>query len=181
MADEIAVVTAAPSPLDPRTGEPRRPWAVRVASTLLHLGGALVMGGLLWTMWRSVDAFADAAWLHRVVATRDGDLVRVALVTGTTVIALVVTAAATITAYYAWWGYGWTRWAGVVAVAVSPLAIMVNPVAAAGTVPIAVGAAMLWLPAARAFRERWHGVRHPAPRASAVPGPVFYGPLPRYR
>ena len=181
MTDEIVVVTPTASPLDPRTGEPRRPWAVRVASGALDLGGTLAIAGLLQAMWLSVDTFADAAWLHRVVATEPGDLVRVALVTATTVVALVVTAAAVVTAYYAWWGYGWTRRAGLVAVALAPLTLMMNPLAAAGIAPIALGAALLWLPVAREFSERWRALRHPVVPESTVPGDVFYGPLPRYR
>lgn len=181
MTDEIVVVTPTASPLDPRTGEPRRPWAVRAATGALYLGGALVIAGLLQAMWLSVDAFAEAAWLHRVIATGPGDLVRVALVTGTTVVALIVTAAAVITAHYAWWGYDWTRWAGLVAVALAPLTLMVNPLAAAGIAPIALGAGLLWLPTARTFRERWRALRRPPRPEAAVAGDVFYGPLPRYR
>ena len=181
MADQIAVVTASPTVLDPRTGEPRRPWQARVASGLLYLGAALAMAGLLWAMWTSIGRFAEAAWLHRVVPTELGDLLRVALVAGTTATALVVTSAAAIPAYYAWWGYAWTRWAGLVAAALSPLTLMMNPLAMGAIVPIVLGAGLLWLPPLRRFFAEWLAVRHPELLPPAISGDVYYGPLPRYR
>ena len=89
---------------------------------------------------------------------------------------------AVITGYYAWHGYGWTPRAGLVAVAVALLALMINPLASWGIAPIAVGAGLLWLPASGAFFARWHARRHPAPvSVPDEPADVYYGPLPRYR
>ena len=181
MADEIAVVTATPPLVDPRTGEPPRPWQLWASVALLHLGAVLALAGLLWAMWTSIDHFAEAAWLHRVVPTELGDLSRVALVTGTTAIALVVAAAAAIAAYYAWWGYGWTRWAGILAACLSPLTLMMNPLAMVAMAPVMTGAALLWLPPIRRFAAHWQVVRHPEAQPLALAGDVYYGPLPRYR
>ena len=199
MADEIAVVTATPPLVDPRTGEPPRPWQLWASVALLHLGAVLALAGLLWAMWTSIDHFAEAGiepgsveiyvpragrageHLHRVVPTELGDLSRVTLVTGTTAIALVVAAAAAIAAYYAWWGYGWTRWAGILAACLSPLTLMMNPLAMVAMAPVMTGAALLWLPPIRRFAAHWQVVRHPEAQPLALAGDVYYGPLPRYR
>lgn len=168
--------------IDPRTGEPRRPAAVWAASVLLHVGVCVVMAGLLQAFWLSIDTFEQAAWLNGVVPTEPGALLRVLMVTALFAIAMLIAVASVIAGHYAWHGYGWTPRAGLVAVAVALLALMINPLASWGIAPIAVGAGLLWLPASRAFFARWHARRHPAP----VPVPdepvdVYYGPLPRYR
>lgn len=175
------VAAARDTALDPRTGEPRRPALVWVSAGLFDAGVVTVTVGLLWSFWHSVRTFEAAAWLNRVVETEPGDLLRVAMVTGLFAIAMVVGAASLIAGYYAWLGYRWTRWAGLVAAALSPLALMMNPIAAWGIAPIAVAAALLWLPPVRTFFDRWHLRRHPAPATPMVATDVAYGPLPRYR
>lgn len=167
--------------IDPRTGEPRRPWSLWAATALLYAGVAVVLGGLLWAFWQSIDTFEQAAWLHRVTPTEPGSLLRVAMVTGEFAIALVIAAAAIVAAYYGWWGHRWTRWAGLVAVALSCAALVINPLAAWGIAPIVLGAACLWLPPSRAYFARWHVRRHPAPAVATIVDDVFYGPLPRYQ
>ncbi|MFT3875979.1 MAG: hypothetical protein QM708_06105 [Propioniciclava sp.] len=167
--------------IDPKTGEPRRPIAVWAASVLLHLGVALVMAGLLWAFWLSIDTFEQAAWLHGVVPTEPGALLRVLMVTALFTIAMLIAVASVIAAHYAWHGYGWTRRAGLIAVAVSLLALMINPLATWGILPIATGAGLLWLPSVRGFFQRWHARRHPEPPPVTEASGVFYGPLPRYR
>lgn len=167
--------------VDPRTGEPRRPVWVWLSAALFGAGIAVVTFGTLWAFWFSVRTFTEAAWLNRIVPTEPGDLLRVALVTGLFAITLIVGAAALIAGYYAWKGHRWTRWAGLVAAALSPLALMVNPIAAWCIAPIAVAAALLWLPPVRAWFDRWYLRRHPAPATPVVASDVHYGPLPRYR
>ena len=52
----------------------------------------------------------------------------------------------------------------------------------AAALPLVVlGAGALWLPGARSFQARWHGVRHREPSYPAIADEVAYGPLPRYR
>lgn len=167
--------------VDPRTGEPRRPLWVWASAGLFLAGAGMVTIGLLVAFWQSVRTFADAAWLNRVVATEPGDLLRVGMVAGLFAIAMAVDAAALIAGYYAWHGYRWTRWAGLLAAALAPLALMVNPIAAWAIAPIVAGAALLWLPPVQRYFDRWHLRRHPAPSPPAVVDDVFYGPLPRYR
>ncbi|WP_232549854.1 hypothetical protein [Propioniciclava soli] len=166
---------------DPRTGEPRRPWSIYGAAALLYLGVAVVFAGLLWAFWQSIDTFAEAAWLHRVTPTEPGSLIRVAMVSGEFVVALVIGAAGIIAAHHAWWGYRWARIAGLIAVALSCAALIINPLASAGIAFAVLGAILLWLPPSRAFFARWHLRRHPGPPVATITDDVYYGPLPRYR
>lgn len=167
--------------IDPRTGEPRRPVAVGAASVLLHLGIGVVAAGLMWAFWLSIDTFEQAAWLNQVVPTEPGALLRVLMVTALFTITMLIAVASVIAGHYAWHGYGWAQRAGVVAAGVSLLALMINPLAAWGILPIVAGAGLLWLPSARPFFDRWHARRHPVPPPVAEASEVFYGPLPRYR
>lgn len=167
--------------VDARTGEPRRPGAVAAAAAAFLVGLACVVAGLLWAFWRSVREFTDAAWLNGVVATEPGSLLRVLMVTALFAATLTIGAATIIAAHYAWRGFGWTRWAGVVASGTSAGALLLNPVAWAGIPLIALGAALLWLPSSRAFFDRWHARRHPVATAWEPPADVHYGPLERYR
>lgn len=174
-------VARADRTIDPRTGEPRRPWTVWAAAALHDAGVALVVAGLLWAFWTSIRQFATAAWLNGVVPTEPGSVVRVLMVTGLFATAMVIGAASLVTGYYAWKGYGWTRWAGLVASVLSAGALIINPLASWGIAPIVLGSALLWLPATRAFFARWHTRRHPVRVDPTIVDDVFYGPLPRYR
>ena len=167
--------------LDPRTGEPRRPAVVWAASVLFLTGLGFVVAGVLWAFWRSVREFPDASWLTGVVPTEPGSLTRVLMVTALFVATLLVGAATIIASHYAWRGFAWARWAGVVAAGTTLSALVVNPVAWIGIPLVLVGAVLLWTPPARSFFARWHARRHPVPPVIEDPAPVRYGPLPRYR
>lgn len=181
-APSIGTATAAIDPfVDPRTGEPRRPLVVHAASALFFVAASLVLAGLLHAFWMSIDGFVDAAWLHGVTPTEPGDMLRVGMVSGEFAIALLIGSATTITGYYSWWGYRWTCWSGPIAAALACGSLVINPLAAWSIAAVAIGSGLLWLPAARAFAERWQVRRHPAPATPAIVDDVFYGPLPRYR
>ena len=167
--------------LHPHTGEPRCPAVVTIASASFFVGLAFVVAGLLWAFWRSVREFEQAAWLNGVVPTEPGSLLRVLMVTALFIATLLIGAGAIIAGHYAWRGFGWARWAGVIAAATALLALLVNWVAWIGIPLIALGAALLWTPPARAFFDRWHLRRHPSPPVIEAPESVQYGPLPRYR
>lgn len=167
--------------LDPRTGEPRRPVVVTAATIVIYAGVAAVVAGLLWTFWWSISDFATAAWVHGLFTTEPGDLLRVGLVSAEFALVLLIGTLGLITGYYAWWGYGWTRGWGIAAGIVSVSAWALNPIAGAGSVAILLGVGLLWLPAARAFDQRWFARRHPAAAVPDRRDRVVYGPLPRYR
>lgn len=177
------VVAQRDATINPRTGEPARPWSVWASAALFSVGTALVFVGLGVAFWVGIDMalFNSTTWLHSAFPTGPGSLVRVALVTAEFVLALLIGAAALIAGYYGWWGYRWSRWAGLVAVAVALGALVLNPWAYGGIAAIAVGAGLLWLPASQAFLARWHVRRNPAPPEPTIVDDVYYGPLPRYR
>lgn len=165
---------------DPRTAEPRRPWLAWVVLTAYFAAAATVIVALVRGMWTSVGDFPASAWLQGAVPTDYGSPVRLALAAAVWLSAVVVATVAVTVGYYAWAGYSWTRWAGLVCLAVGGLSFLGNswgPWCLAG---IAVGAALTWLPTMRAFQADWTAVRHPARTEPPVAGPVAYGPLPRY-
>lgn len=186
---EIATVAAASDgSLNPRTGEPRRPWSAWVATVLLYLGVAAVVAGLLWTWWLSVDRWDEASWLHPWISDAAGERsrgeiawIRAGLAVGEFAVTLLIGAASLIAGYYGWRGYRWTRWAGCVAAVLGFAALLLNPVAWAGIPPVVLGAVALWLPPTGRFFRRWDAVRHPEPTYPEIADRVAYGPLPRYQ
>lgn len=149
--------------------------------TAIFAGVGIVMAGLLWAMWLSVDRFEEAAWLNRAFPTEFGDPVRAAIASGLVAIGLVIATTSSMTAWYASQGYRWARWAGLVSGALSFGALTINPLAAVGIAPIVIGAALLWTPSARRFADAWHARRHPEVPLPEIVDEVFYGPLPRYQ
>jgi len=168
-------------PVDPRSGEPRRPiWAWVAAG--LHLAAVAVLtAALMLVMWDSVRRFPEASWLNRAIPTNLGDPVRVLLVLGDFAIALVIGTVASIAGYYGWAGHRWARWAGLVALGLAGGTFALNWLAPWALLPLAGGALLWWLPPLRGFFAAWDAVRHPRPGPAPGPSRVFYGPLPRYR
>lgn len=168
-------------PLDPRTGEPRRPWLAWLAGGLFFAGTAVVGVALLLLMWDSVYRFAEAGWLNRVTPTELGDPFRVVLVLGDFAIALIIGVAGSIAGYYGWAGHRWARVAGLIALALGAGTFALNWLAPWALVPLAAGALIWWLPPLARFFAEWDAVRHPQPAAAPQLEPVHYGPLPRFR
>lgn len=187
-APVIATVEAASDPVSPRTGEPRRPWSVALAAVAVYLGAAVVVAGVLTTWWFSVDAWVEAAPLHPLIGDLFGELtrgqlawLRAGLAVAELAIAALVGAAALITGVYAWRGHRWSRWAGLIAAALSAATLVLHEVAWAAIPLIVIGAAALWLPATNRFFAHWHAVRHAEISYPELADAVAYGPLPRYR
>ena len=185
---EIATLDAPPPvvigvPDDPRTGEPRRPLVVALATVACWLAVAVTAVSVLWIYWDAVppDNFVRASWLMGQFVTEPGSLGRVLLAIAVTVIGLVIGSTNAIVGYYAWTGYRWTRIAGLISAALSFGALTLNPLAWAVPVLAVGGAVLLWLPATARFFTAWHARRHPAEAFSPPVTDVYYGPLPRYR
>ncbi|MBA3021982.1 hypothetical protein [Propionicimonas sp.] len=163
-----------------RTGEPRRSWLIRLVTVATWLAAGFATASLLWFYWIAVTDFYHASWLTAQFG-KVQKLYGVLLVVGLTSAALLVAISSIITGYYAWFGYRWTRVAGIIAAALSPLTLLLNPVGWAA-IPLAVlGAGLLWLPAATAHFQAWQDHRHPSTQFAAPVTSVLYGPLPRYR
>jgi len=169
------------TPVSPRTGEPARPWTVTAAAAAGYLVVAVLAVTTGWTYLVAVTRFAEASWLMGRFDTEPGSLARVLLAVAVTAAVLAVAVPAAITGYYAWAGYGWTRWSALVAAVASTLCLLLTPLA-----QVAIGLAVLqavavWLPPSRRFFAVWRQRRHPAPQVSEPVTAVRYGPLPRYR
>ena len=168
-------------PIDPRTGEPRRPLVVAIATVLCWLAVAVTGAVLLWVYWDAVDRFAEASWLMGQFVTAPGSLERVLLAVAVTVIGILVCTANAIVGYYAWTGYRWTRIAGLVSAALTVGVLVLNQVAWLAIPAAVVGAVLLWLPPAGAFFTAWTARRHPEQVFAPPTVEVVYGPLARYR
>lgn len=168
-------------PDNPRTGEPRRPLAVALATALCWLAVAATGVSVLWVYWDAIFRFAQASWLMGQFQTAPGSLERVLLAIAVTVVALVIGTANAIVGYYAWTGYRWTRIAGLISAALTFGVLVLNQ---AGwlAIPFAlIGAGLLWLPPAGAFFAAWRARRHPEQVFAPPTVGVEYGPLPRFR
>lgn len=177
----VSEAPVATVPENPRTGEPRRPLTVTLATVLCWLAVAVIGGSLLWIYWNAVTDFAHASWLMGQFVTTPGSLERVLLSVAVTVIGLVIGTTNAIVGYYASAGYGWTRFGGLISAIVAFGALVLNPLAWAAIPAAVVGAGLLWLPAAKRFFAAWQLRRHPEQELAAPVVDVYYGPLPRYR
>ncbi|MCE1174931.1 MAG: hypothetical protein LWW77_10040, partial [Propionibacteriales bacterium] len=183
-AGEIATLPPTPTTdrvgLNPRTGEPRRPWLIGVSTVSSWLAATAAGASLLWTYWVAVTDYFGSSWLtaqFKELLIWQEVLLMVAL----TVAVLAVAISAVITGYYAWFGHRWTRIAGIVSGVVSGLVLLLNPVGWAA-IPLAIiGAGLLWTPRASSFFDAWANHRHPQTAFAPPLTSVRYGPLPRYR
>ncbi len=184
---QIGVLAPAPVgvagyPVSARTGEPARPVPLGIAVGLLIAGGVVSSAGLVKVLWdcASVTRYHTAA---RVLEWTKPDpvsfLTIVMVITIGAIGAAVATAAGAI-AYNAWNGRGWTRIGGLVALAVSALTILLNPLAMVAMIPVAIGAGLLWLPQVGRYFAVWRAIRTTPLIRRGWAENVVYGTLPRY-
>lgn len=189
-----------PVPISRRTGEPTRVWTIWVASAASYLAIAVLAVALLMIYWRAAvigsltldeatgewtyqfDAsqFTQASWLMAQFETEPGSLGRVLLAVAVTLIVLLIGIACAITGYYAYDGRAWTRWSALIALALSAMALMLNPLAIVAIGLAAIAAGAVWLPPSRRYFAAWRAARHHEPVFSEPPEQIHYGPLPRY-
>lgn len=186
---EIATLPALPPAtvggheVSDRTGEPKRPVLLGLACGLLVTGAVLAAAGLVKVLWDSatIAGFPTAArmltWVPDLNPVSFTAIVMVLLVALT---GAAVSAGAGIVAYNAWNGISWARIGGLVAVGVSLLTILLNPLAMVAMAPIAVGAVLLWLPPVTRYVAAWRVIRQPRTAVPHFATDVTYGPLPRY-
>lgn len=198
-APDLAAAT--PVPMSRRTGEPTRVWTIWVASVASYAAIAVLAAALMMIYWRAAvigsltfdeatnewtyqfDAsqFTQASWLMAQFETEPGSLERVLLSVAVTVIVLLIGIACGITGYYAYDGRRWTRWSALIALVLSAMALMLNPVATVAIGLAALTAAAVWLPPSSRYFAAWKAARHHEPVFSEPPEQIHYGPLPRYR
>ena len=170
-------------PVSGRTGEPVRPVVLGISCGLLVAGAIVSSVGLVKVLWdaATVTGYYTAA---RVLEWTKPQIVSfltiVMVLTIGAIGAVVATSAATI-AYNAWNGRRWTRVGGIVAFALSGLTYLLNPLAMVAMIPVAIGAALLWLPEIRRYDAAWGAIRTAPLVRRGWASNVMYGILPRYR
>lgn len=168
------------SPINPSTGEPRRPPVIWISALLGYLATVIVAVAVSQVLWRSVESFAEASWINQTMDTDPGSWVRVAFSIINAVTAAVVGGASAFVAYHAFCGAGWTRWGGIAATGISLLSLLLTPLAAISIAPTAIAAGLLWLRPARRYFNAWDAQREWKVRTVALPASIRYGPVPRY-
>jgi hypothetical protein len=168
-------------PINPRTGEPRRPVVIVVATVLCWLAVAITAASVLWVYWDAISHFAQASWLMGQFVTEPGSLGRVLLAVAVTVVAIIIGTANAIVGYYAFTGYRWTRIAGLISAVLTCGTLVLNQLGWYAIPAAVLGAVLLWLPPARKFFIAWTARRHPQEVFAPPTVDVVYGPLPRYR
>ena len=184
--DAIATVAPPPPlvvgvPINPRTGEPRRPVVIVVATVLCWLTVAITAASVLWVYWDAISHFAQASWLMSQFVTEPGSLGRVLLAVAVTVVAIIIGTANAIVGYYAFTGYRWTRIAGLISAVLTCGTVVLNQLGWYAIPAAVLGAVLLWLPPAKKFFIAWTARRHPQELFAPPTVDVVYGPLPRYR
>lgn len=172
------------APCSPRTGEPRRPAVVLVSAVMLYLAVAALAAAYGWHWWLAAhpDSYAVSARLIEWVAPEPGKWLSLTL-EGFFAAALVLAAGSCgVVGFQAWNGWRWTRWGGVVAVALTGgFAVILGDWALIGLGLAVLGGALLFLPPTGRYFRQWDQVRAVRPEVYRRPSSVFYGRLPRFR
>lgn len=189
MAKEIATLPPLAelkreTPLSPRTGEPRRPWLLVVASVLLYLAVAAVAFSYGWHWYRAAfaETYPGSAHLTAWVEPEPGKWLSLFLEFVYAGLAGLAAAAAGVVGFHAWNGGRWTRWGGLVALLlVGVQAALVNLWGLVAVGLVLAGAALLFLPPISRYFRQWDEVRALQEPRYRRPDSIYYGRLPRFR
>ena len=190
-ADPATIATLPPLPVlnneiptSARTGEPPRPALAVVALVLLSVAaaGVAVTYGLHWWAAANPETYASSARLIEWVDPEPGKWLALTLEGVLAISAALVAGACGVAGVQAWNGHRWSRWVGLMALALT------GGVTAlfdwTGLIPVAlalVGTVLLFTaPLTRFFRAfaTFRTVGHDPYRR---PERIVYGRLPRYR
>ncbi|SDL80781.1 hypothetical protein [Tessaracoccus oleiagri] len=172
------------TPLSPRTGEPRRPAAVAVAAVVLYLAVAAVAFSYGWHWFRAAysETYPGSAHLTVWLEPEPGKWVSLFLEFVYAGLVGLTGAAAGVVGFHAWNGERWTRWGGLVALALTGLlAGLVNLWALIALGLVVLGLALLFTPPVGRYFREWDDVRSRSEPRYRRPTAVVYGRLPRYR
>lgn len=170
-------------PVSPRTGEPRRAGALVGLQCLLH-GAAAVSGlgyALYWWQAMHVSGFNRSAWIVGWLDPRPGGAGSIALVLTLAVLVIPMVGAPCVAAYQAWTGARSAQRLSLVALVVSLLGLLLNPLACLAIPLCGAGAALVRAQAVTGFFDAWEALRTPPPRSAGPDRAVFYGRLPRFQ
>ncbi|MDR0435329.1 MAG: hypothetical protein LBH11_00925 [Propionibacteriaceae bacterium] len=169
--------------LSPRTGEPHRPALLGVAYAFAYLSAALAAAGFGWAWWHAIHM---ETWM---TSTRFIDWMQPSPGSGLSLLAAVILAAICavtvaapwVAAYVAWAGRRWARYAGLIAVGISCLTLLMRPYAWVAIPPAAVAALLYWLPPVGKYFRQWEIVTAKPTAIALDQGRVRYGRMDRYR
>lgn len=184
----IATLPPLPEPeeelnLSAQTGQPRRDPTMLVGMGLLYTSSLVTAAAFAKFWWDAINMahFHASTRLLTWTEPRPGSWQSMVWVGVVALIALAMMTAPAVAAFQAWNGHRWSRIAGIIAAAVSLLAILLNDWAWPA-IPLAiVGAAVLWLGKVGEYFDNWAAFRAEAPRHPRTFEQVTYGPLDRYR
>lgn len=167
-----------------RTGQPTRPLVITAAHVILQLAVVGVVVAYGWHWYRAVfpETYPGSAHLVRWLEPEPGKWLSLTLEGVIAALVALVGGACGVAGFQACNGWRWSKWAGVVAVALTgALTAVVSWVGLAALVPAVLGTVLLFLPQSSAFFARFarHRAERPAPYRR--PNSIFYGRLPRYR
>lgn len=171
-------------PTSPRTGEPRRPVLAVLALVVFSLAaaGVAVTYGVHW--WAAVhpESYPGSARLIQWVDPEPGKWLALTLEGVLAFVAALVAGACGIAGVQAWYGHRWTRWAGLLAVALTGALVALFD--STGFIPLGLavlGAAILFLPPMSRFFRDFAIFRNVGTNPYRRPERIFYGRLPRFR
>ncbi|MDR0489266.1 MAG: hypothetical protein LBG99_07735 [Propionibacteriaceae bacterium] len=191
---EVAPVIPPPEietlpPLDPdseigytrskRTGEPKHPGIVAVASALCwaSIPVTIVAYARWWWQAATVDGLHESAQLLSWVQPDPVSAPAIILVVLISLIAVLMVAAGGTAGYNIWTGQPWIRVGVLVCLAVTGLSFLLNWWFTAAMIPLALGALLLWFPQVRGFLTDMK-THQSIPLVETPTESVRYGPQP---
>ncbi|MCL2784460.1 MAG: hypothetical protein FWD55_03290 [Propionibacteriaceae bacterium] len=166
-------------PLSLRTGEPRRPVVLlaAIAACWLSVVVTIIAFGRWWWLASGVDNFHSTAYLLAWTKPDPVSALAVIMVIVIGLIVLLMVAAAGVAAYNAWTGQPWIRTGALICLGVTALSLLLNLWFAAAMIPLAAGAALLWLPEVQGFIAGMQDFHTVEPVVVPTTG-IKYGPQP---
>lgn len=164
-------------PVNPATGQPRRPVLAVVATACYGLAAASSAVGLALAWWGSIHVrtFGTATRLMAWTDPRPGSLASVLLAALMMVIGAAMVAMPAILAVNTWLGRRWVRWGAIGGLAAAALALTMNGVSWLA-LPFSLAAGvLLWTPPLRRWLQLWAAVRARPAVERFESRPVRYG------
>lgn len=171
-------------PTSPRTGEPARPplAVVSLVAFALAATSVAVTYALHWWAAANPGAYAESARLIQWVDPEPGKWLALTLEGVLAAVTALVAGSCGVAGVQAWAGHRWSRWAGVVALALTAAqATLFDWTGFIAVGLAAVGAVTLFLPPMTRFFREFASFRNVGHTPYRRPERIFYGRLPRFR
>jgi len=164
-------------PVSARTGEPRRPRILLVAiiACWLSVACTVVAFGAWWWQAVHIPTFTSSARLLTWTHPDPVSALAIVMVILVGLIGLLMVAAAGTVAYNAWAGKRWIRVGALVCVAVTGLSFLLTWWFSSAMIPLAIGAALLWLPPVNRFFTAMDDLQT-VPAVQVPTAGILYGP-----